>query len=75
MHKIPKPFRIFLGGFLVFLGAVFILVPGPAILFLPLGLAILSLDYPWAKRWLKKCQRMMSAGAEKMDSILYKMKR
>lgn len=63
------------GGFLVFIGAIFILVPGPAFLFLPIGLAILSLEYPWAKKWLKKCQRWMKQGAEKLDRLMAKLKR
>lgn len=63
------------GGFLVFIGAIFVLVPGPAFLFLPVGLAILSLEYPWAKQWLKKCQRWMKQGAEKLDRLMAKLKR
>lgn len=63
------------GGFLAFIGAVFILVPGPAFLFLPLGLAILSLEYPIAKKWLKKSQRWMRQGAEQMDRFVAKLKR
>ena len=43
-------------GFLI-LGIAMILLPGPAILFIPLGLAILSLEFAWAQRlldWLKQ---------------------
>lgn len=63
------------GGFFAFIGAIFILVPGPAFLFLPLGLAILSLEYPLARTWLKKSQRMMRRGAVQMDSLIAKLKR
>lgn len=40
-------------GFL-FLGIVMILLPGPAFIFIPLGIAILSLEYAWADRLLER---------------------
>ena len=73
--SVRKPLVTVLGGFLAFIGAVFILVPGPAFLFLPIGLAILSLEYPLAKVWLKKSQRLMKQGAEKLDRLIAKLKR
>jgi putative transmembrane protein PGPGW len=58
------------GGFLALIGIIFILVPGPAFLFLPIGLAILSLEYEVAKIWLKKCQIWMRKGAVRMDALV-----
>lgn len=75
MHKIPKPLRLILASILIFLGVIFILVPGPAILFLPLGLALLSLDYPWARSLLKKCQKLMTRSAKQMDDFVLIVKR
>lgn len=63
------------GGFLALIGAIFVLVPGPAFLFLPLGLAILSMEYPLARQWLKKSQRLMRKGAEQLDALLAKLKK
>ncbi|WP_448548987.1 PGPGW domain-containing protein [Thalassotalea fusca] len=74
MHKLPKFVRFSLGWFLVVVGAIFILLPGPAFLFLPLGLAILSIDDPRAKAWLRSSQRMMSRSARKLDRWLLKRK-
>ena len=74
MHKIPKLIRSSIGLVLVLVGVIFIILPGPAILFLPLGLALLSVDYPWAKVWLRRCQRMMSQGAKQVDSWLLRWK-
>jgi len=62
------------GGFLSFIGAIFIVLPGPAFLFLPVGLAILSLRHEWAKSWLKQCQRWMRKGAVQADKWLHKLK-
>ncbi|GLX83997.1 hypothetical protein tloyanaT_02490 [Thalassotalea loyana] len=64
-----------IGGFLTFIGAVFILVPGPAFLFLPIGLAVLSLEYPLARQWLRKTQRVMRDSARKLDEWIYRLKR
>lgn len=63
------------GGFLVFIGVIFILVPGPAFLFLPIGLAILSLEYPVARDYLKKAQRLMRKSAEQMDKWIAKIRK
>lgn len=70
MHKVPKFIRSTLGFALVIVGVLFIILPGPAVLFLPLGLALLSVDYPKAKVWLKRCQRMMSKSAQQLDRWL-----
>jgi hypothetical protein len=62
-----RTLRTILGGVCLFIGVIFILVPGPAILFLPVGLALLSVDYHWAKVWLKKTQRWMRKSAVQTD--------
>ena len=43
------------------LGIVMIVVPGPAVVFIPVGLAILGLEFAWARAWLKKLRRGISA--------------
>jgi len=62
------------GGFLTLVGAIFIVLPGPAFLFLPIGLAILSLEHAWAKVWLRRCQRLMRNGAVKFDGMIRQLK-
>jgi hypothetical protein len=42
-----------------------IVLPGPAFIFIPLGIAILSLEFAWAKRaleWMKHKLRGRSQG-------------
>ncbi len=63
-----------IGFILVAIGVIFILLPGPAIIFLPLGLALLSLQYDWAKVWLNRCQRMMRKSAVQLDKMLLRFK-
>lgn len=43
-----------LGVTVLLLGLALTVLPGPALLVIPLGLAILSLEFAWARHWLKK---------------------
>jgi len=70
LTKIKCSLISLLGFILVAIGLIFIILPGPAILFLPLGLALLSLKYDWAKIWLRRCQRWMRKSAVKMDKFV-----
>ena len=36
------------------LGVLMIILPGPAIVVIPLGLAILAAEFAWARRWLRR---------------------
>jgi len=74
LSKVKSSLLSVLGFILVALGLVFIILPGPAILFLPLGLALLSLEYDWAKIWLRRCQRWMRKSAVKLDKFVARAK-
>jgi uncharacterized protein (TIGR02611 family) len=51
-------------GFTVLsLGVVMLVLPGPALVVIPAGLAILGLEFAWAKRWLHKVKTLASAAA------------
>lgn len=43
---------LLVGGALLLIGVVMLVLPGPAIVFIPLGLAILATEFRWAKNWL-----------------------
>ena len=42
------------GGTVLAIGVAMIVLPGPAFVVIPLGLAILGAEYAWARRWLRK---------------------
>lgn len=63
-----------LGGLLVCLGAIFIIIPGPSLLLLIPGFYLLSLEYDWAKVWLRRCQAMLSKMAKYLDQMILKRK-
>ncbi|MFT5813131.1 MAG: hypothetical protein ACI9VT_000871 [Psychroserpens sp.] len=69
--KIKRTARTMLGFICLLIGMIFILLPGPAVLFIPLGLALLSLEYNWAKVWLKRSQGYFRQAAVKADQGLY----
>ena len=56
------------GVFITLLGILLIILPGPAFLLIPVGLGILAIEYPIARKWLRKCQRWMTILARKADN-------
>ena len=69
-ESLKRSTRTVLGGSCLFIGVVFILLPGPAVIFIPLGLALLSMEYDWAKKWLRASQRYFRQAAVKADDGL-----
>lgn len=40
------------GGIVLLIGLALIVLPGPAFIVIPAGLAILATEFEWAQRWL-----------------------
>jgi tellurite resistance protein TerC len=47
-----------IGGTVLLFGICLIFLPGPAVLVIPAGLAILATEFVWARRWLHKVKAM-----------------
>lgn len=60
------------GVILTLLGIALIILPGPAFLLIPIGLAVLAIEYPGARKWLRKFQRWMTVSAAKADAYFAK---
>lgn len=43
-----------IGGTVLLFGIALIVLPGPAFIVIPAGLAILATEFAWAGHWLKK---------------------
>jgi tellurite resistance protein TerC len=61
-----KPYKIVrkviiavLGVSVLLIGAAMLLLPGPAIVVIPVGLAILAAEFAWAKSVLRKLKESM----------------
>src|SRR3954465_12745547 len=56
-YRIAKRIAIgIVGGSVLIVGILMIVLPGPAFVVIPVGLGILSLEFAWARIWLKKAK-------------------
>jgi len=46
--------RAIIGSIVLLAGLVMLVLPGPAVIIISLGLAILAVDFPWAKAVMQK---------------------
>lgn len=47
-----------IGGTVTLFGLALIVLPGPAVIVIPIGLSILATEFLWARRWLDKARTM-----------------
>ena len=52
--------RIIVGGAVLLTGLAMLILPGPAIIVIPIGLAILAIDVPWAATVMQKVHLWLS---------------
>ena len=61
-YKLAKRSAITIVGVSVLvIGIVMIVAPGPAFVLIPVGLAILGLEFAWARLWLKRLRKSISS--------------
>ena len=49
------------GVTVLLIGVVMLVTPGPALVVIPVGLAILSIEFTWARAWLKRMRESISS--------------
>jgi len=63
MRFLPTPLRkliiAILGGIVLLIGIALIVLPGPAFLVIPAGVAILATEFAWARRALTRAKAMV----------------
>ncbi len=60
-YKLARRVTIFVvGATVVTIGIVMLVTPGPAFIVIPAGLAILSVEFAWARHWLQKLRQSIS---------------
>lgn len=52
---------LFVGSSVILIGAAMLILPGPAFIVIPLGLAILGTEFAWAKRVLNRLRDRVSS--------------
>jgi hypothetical protein len=53
------------GGTVVLLGVALIALPGPAFVVIPAGLAILAIEFSWARDWLRSARAILPLNFQK----------
>jgi len=66
LHSLRKLAIAVVGGSVVLVGIAMLVLPGPAILVIPLGLAILATEFLWARRWLKHLRALLPNGHKQL---------
>ena len=59
MQRIKRIVVTVVGGTVLVLGIVLIVLPGPAFLVIPAGLAILAVEFAWARHWLRSARALL----------------
>ena len=65
-----KYFFVVIASFCFCLGLMFVLVPGPSLIFFIAGLFLLSFYYPKARHYLSHCQRLLKVSCQQLDRLL-----
>ena len=60
MKKIRRIIVAVVGGTVLALGIALIVLPGPAFIVIPAGLAILAIEFAWARRWLRSARAILT---------------
>ena len=67
--RLPHPVRWIgvaaVGGTLITVGVVLLVLPGPGLLLIALGVAVLASEFAWAEATLHRMQRAGSAAVDK----------
>ena len=58
-----------IGGTVLLFGIVLLVLPGPAFVVIPMGLGILSLEFVWARIWLRKLRQTAEAAAQRVRQM------
>jgi len=73
LYKQIRRLAIFLIGIsIVLIGFILFFTPGPAIVVIPIGLAILATEFIWAKKLLKKFKEKTSEFSKSAKNVLKK---
>ncbi len=63
---------LIVGSTVVLVGIAMLVLPGPGSLIIPLGLAILAIEFAWARLWLKRVKRSIQQMSEKMRQVFHR---
>jgi len=73
MQRIKRIATTILGGSVLALGIAMLLLPGPAFLVIPAGLAILAIEFAWARRWLRSARALLPQPYKRDSAVTKKL--
>jgi tellurite resistance protein TerC len=59
MKYLRKLIIAIIGGTVLLIGVALIVLPGPAFIVIPVGLAILATEFAWARRAVTRAKKMV----------------
>jgi hypothetical protein len=59
MKRIKRIIVAVVGGTVLAVGLALVVLPGPAFIVIPAGLAILAMEFAWAKRWVRSARAVL----------------
>lgn len=75
IYKTIRKIAVLIAGSIVLLfGIILIFIPGPAFVVIPAGIAILSIEFPWAKRLFRKMKYLFHKAKKKCYKIIGRKK-
>jgi hypothetical protein len=73
MKQIKRILVMVAGGTVLLIGVALIVLPGPAFIVIPLGLAILAIEFAWAKRLLRSAKALLPGDSKRPSSTKKKV--
>lgn len=70
-----KTVILLLGSSVLLIGVAMIVLPGPAVIVIPLGLSILAIEFAWARIWLDKIKRKIADGKVVVNDVVRRSRR
>ena len=67
--QVKKAVVFVIGGTILLIGLALLVLPGPAIVVIPIGLFILASEFLWAKRLLDDFKRRVEQGKKKFNEF------
>jgi uncharacterized protein (TIGR02611 family) len=69
-RRLPHPVRwvgvAFVGGTLIVVGVVLLVLPGPGLVLIALGVAVLATEFAWAEATLRRMKNVGSAAVSRI---------
>ena len=70
MKYLRKLIIAIVGGTVLLIGVALIVLPGPAFIVIPIGLAILATEFAWARHALKRARKFVARRKESKQETL-----